>query len=294
MNIIGKVIGINTSDGMLNLSVEDSEKKIVNLKLIQTEIIPVKINETYEFNCHIEENDRIHYMVDGVINAKEFEYEKRSDALRTFYKASPISRENSEKEINRYIKLIDNKIIKEITIKILEKYHDDFYIYPAATRMHHAYIGGLSYHTIGMLHLADSFLENYPYLKKDYLYSAIILHDITKIKELTEEVFPQYTKDGQLLGHLVMGAMDINNVAKEMGCEDSDEVVILEHMLLSHHGLPQFGACKKPLIAEALMLWYIDSIDSKFRTLEEELADVESGEFTQAIGVLEKTKFYKI
>ena len=142
-------------------------------------------------------------------NAKKFDYEKRSDTLRSFYNSSPISREQSEKEIKKYLDKIENKIIKDITLDILNKYHDDFYIYPAATRMHHAYIGGLSHHTIGMLHLADSLIENYTYLNKDYLYSAIILHDITKINELTEEVFPQYSPEGQLLGHLVMGAMEI-------------------------------------------------------------------------------------
>ncbi|MCR5350175.1 MAG: HD domain-containing protein [Acholeplasmatales bacterium] len=294
MIIIGKVIGINTSDNMYNISVEDKDKNVLNLKILQSEEIIPKINETYEFDCEVITKDRVSYNILSMTNAKEFDYKKKSDTLRTFYNASPISREDSEKEINKYLNMIENKIIKDITVDILNKYHDDFYIYPAATRMHHAYIGGLSHHTIGMLHLALSMIENYPYLNKDYLISAIILHDITKTKELTEEVFPQYSADGQLLGHLVMGAMEINLSAKKLGYENSKEAMVLEHMIISHHGIPQFGACKKPLIAEALMLWYIDSIDSKFRTLEHELSETEVDEFTQSIGVLEKTKFYKI
>lgn len=294
MFVIGKVIGINTSDNLFNIVVEDVEKKTFNLKIEEENGKNIRINETYEFELKVLDGERIHYYITSYTNAKEFEFKKKSDTLRHFYNSSPLSLEDSEKEINKYIALIDNKILKDITKEILKKYHDDFYIYPAATRMHHAYIGGLSYHSIGMLHLAESLINIYPYLKKDYLYSAIILHDICKINELTEEVFPQYTPKGQLIGHLVLGAIEVNEAANKLGYKDTNEVMVLEHMLVSHHGIPQYGACKKPLTAEALMLWYIDSIDSKFVTLEKELENTNVEEFTQAIGVLEKTKFYKI
>ena len=88
--------------------------------------------------------------------------------------------------------------------------------------------------------------------------------------------------------------MQIEAMAKELGYAECEEVLFLEHMLISHHGQPQFGSAKKPMTAEALVLWYIDTIDSKFRVLGEELEKTESGTYTDSIGVLDRSKFYKI
>uniref|UniRef100_UPI002FE30ACB HD domain-containing protein n=1 Tax=Helicobacter typhlonius TaxID=76936 RepID=UPI002FE30ACB len=193
-----------------------------------------------------------------------------------------------EKHLNQ----ISNPVIHDITQYLLLAYEDRYFVYPAASRMHHAYVGGLAYHTIGMLDLADSFLKNYPYLNKDYLYAGIILHDIGKILELTGIQNTEYTLDGQLLGHLVMGALEIQKAAIAIGLEDKKEIHILEHMLISHHGQAQFGAAKRPITPEAVALWYIDTIDSKFRVLGEELEKTEVGCYTDTIGVLDKIKIY--
>ena len=75
--------------------------------------------------------------------------------------------------------------------------------------------------------------------------------------------------------------------------ENTKEALLLEHMLISHHGMPQYGSAKKPLTAEALVLWYIDTIDSKFRVLGDELKRTENGSFTESIGVIDKSKIYK-
>ena len=159
--------------------------------------------------------------------------------------------------------------------------------------MHHAYVGGLVHHCLSMLHLADAFIANFSYLNKDYLYAGIILHDIGKATELDGVVDTAYSLEGQLIGHLVIGAIDIANAAKELGYEGAEEVLLLKHMLISHHGLPQFGSAKKPMTPEALALWYIDTIDSKFRVLGTELEKVEKGSFTENIGVIDKMKIYK-
>ena len=119
------------------------------------------------------------------------------------------------------------------------------------------------------------------------------MHDIGKAIELDGVYNTSYTVEGQLIGHLVLGAIEIGNVAIKLGYEDKEEVMILEHMLISHHGMPQFGSAKKPMTAEALALWYIDTIDSKFRVLEVELAKVNEGEFTDNVSVIDKMKFYK-
>ena len=295
MNVIGKIIGINTSDGLINLTVEDKNKEIFNLKISSIYAEKFKINDVFSFECNLDNRDgRIRYNIDSFKGINEFEFDDKANALHDFYKSSPYSLSEAEDIINKYVDKIENKILKDIVNYLLNKFHDDFYIYPAATKMHHNYIGGLAYHVIGMLNLADGFLNTYKYLKSDYVYAGIILHDIAKTNELTDAINPQYSNEGQLVGHLVMGAIEVKLAAKELGYENSNEVLVLVHMLISHHGLPQFGAARKPMVAEAMLLWYIDSIDSKFRVIEEELSSVNENEFTQPIGVIEKTKLYKI
>ena len=295
MVLIGKIIGINTSDNYYNLLISDEFGKNYNLKIDLSYKDAIKISHTYKFECmQIEGSERVTNKVTSFVEITEFPFEKRNEELRKFYQSAPISLEDAQNEVNNYINKIDNKIIRDITKTLIEKHHEDFFIYPAAAKLHHAYVGGLAYHSIGMLHFADAFIENYSYLNKDYIYAGILLHDIGKVIELTGVVNTEYSLKGQLLGHLVLGAMEIELRAKELGYADKEEALMLEHMLISHHGQPQFGSAKKPMTAEALVLWYIDTIDSKFRVLGEELEKTQSGSFTDNIGVLDRTKIYKI
>ena len=87
-----------------------------------------------------------------------------------------------------------------------------------------------------------------------------------------------------------MGAMEIGEVAKELGYQDTEEALVLTHMIISHHGIPQYGSCKKPQTAEAMALWFIDTIDSKFRAMGELLDETEYNTWTDTIAVLDKTK----
>ena len=292
MLFIGKISQMNTSDGRLNLLVVDKNDTTINLKIKADS--GVVLGRVYAFEYEvIQGQERNTFNVLSYKEVDELPLSLMDETLRDFYKSSPISLEYSEAEINKYISLIDNKIVKDITEFLVFTYHDKFYTYPAASKMHHAYIGGLAYHCIGMLHMADGFILNYPYLDKDYVYAGIILHDIGKTSELTGSVETSYSLEGQLLGHLVLGAMEIEKAAEKLGYSGKKEVLYLEHMLVSHHGLPQFGAAKKPLTAEALCLWHIDTIDSKFRVLGEELEKTESESYTDSIGVLDKTKIWK-
>ncbi len=294
MKVLGIVSAINQSDNMYNLIVKDKESNVYNLKINPSNSSGIKIGRLYEFICDEIVAERISYRIKEFKDAESFELEKRDQILREFYKSSPIEMKDAKEIVYSYIEKIDNKNIKDITLFLLKKYNDEYFIYPAAAKMHHAFIGGLAYHSIGMLKMSDGFINNYDYLNKDYIYAGIILHDIGKAIELSGVINTEYTISGQLLGHLVIGAMEIENAAINLGIKDSKEALLLEHMLISHHGLPQFGSPKKPMTAEALVLWYIDTIDSKFRVLGEELAKTKSDEFTEAIGVLDRSKIYKI
>ena len=254
MRIIGKISGINTSDNMINLLVTDKDSNSYNLKIDYENGRKFVINDVYEFEFEIKEGERVQYFITGFKNILDFNFNDKNESLRDFYNSAPLSVKELEDMINEYINKIDNKIIKEITTKLINKYHDDYYLYPAAIKMHHAYIGGLAYHSASMLKLASGVINAYPYLNSDYIYAGIMLHDIGKIKELSGIVSPEYSVEGQLIGHLVLGAMEIKAMAHELGYEDKEEALILEHMLISHHGMPQFGSAKKPMTAEALVL----------------------------------------
>ncbi|MDE5546841.1 MAG: HD domain-containing protein [Anaeroplasmataceae bacterium] len=291
MQIIGKVVAINTSDGMANLSIVDQENAPWNIKASLE--LTFQIGHVYIFEVEKNLKERISYVVEKYEAVQNLSIEENDRFLRMFYPSSPYSLEDSKKVIYDAIAQIENKIVLDITKSLLESNEKKFFIYPAASRMHHTYVGGLAYHTIGMLKLAETFIQNYPYLKKDYLYAGIILHDLGKTSELTGVEATEYTVDGQLLGHLVMGALEISKMADRLGYGNTSEVRSLEHMLISHHGQPQFGAAKRPMTPEAVALWYIDTIDSKFRVLGEELNKTEVNHFTDTIGVLDKVKIYK-
>lgn len=292
MKFVGIVNSINSSDNMQNLIVKNEEGIIKNLKV--TSNAKILIGKIYQFEFEEIVGERISYKVKDYKCIDDLDLVEKDRIYRLFLKSSPLKIEEAKKEIDNYLSKIDNKIVLEITKYLIDKYYDVFFTYPAAAKMHHAYVGGLAYHSIGMLHLADGFISNYPYLDKSYVYAGIMLHDIGKALELTGVSNTEYTIRGQLLGHLVLGALQIEDAAKDLGYENKDEVMLLEHMLISHHGIPQFGAAKKPMTPEALVLWYIDTIDSKFRVLGEELDKTDNNTFTESIGVIDKGKIYKV
>ena len=293
MELTGIVTSISTSDGIYNLIVSDKDKTIANLKISPEDAKNIKVGLAYSFQYEIVFGERNTKKVTSYTCVTDLPFELQDKTLREFFKGSPIEIKDAVKEINKYIDKIKNPVIKDITKYLIDLYHDQYFIYPAASKMHHAYIGGLAHHCIGMLHMSEGFIENYPFLDSDYVYAGIMLHDIGKSIELSGAVHTEYTVKGQLLGHLVLGAIEISNAAAHLGYQNKEEALLLEHMLISHHGVPQFGSPKKPLTAEALVLWYIDTIDSKFRVLGEELEKTNNGEFTEAIGVIDKSKIYK-
>ena len=139
----------------------------------------------------------------------------------------------------------------------------------------------------------EGFLKNYPFLNRDLLTSGIILHDLFKVEELTDYKDPSYSRDGKLLGHISLGAQAIYKASYELELGESEERVLLEHMVLTHHYYGHFGSPKKPNLAEALALHFIDNIDAKFVVLGEALSQTDEGTFTQSLNIIDKERFYK-
>ena len=144
-----------------------------------------------------------------------------------------------------------------------------------------------------MLRLAKAIADLYPVLNRDLLYAGVILHDIGKVVELSGPIATTYTVKGNLLGHITLMVSEIEEVARTLGVEETEEVMLMQHMVLSHHGKEEWGSPKRPMIQEAEMLHYIDNIDAKMQTLTRELEYVEPGEFTKRLFSLDQRAFYR-
>jgi 3'-5' exoribonuclease len=293
--VIGKVESINHGAHFCNTTIVTMEGEHINLKLDFDQLPFLSMGKVYQFEAVavVKLEDELVLKCISITPAeKVLSDEKMTKILEHFFVYAPMPMVEIKKGIESYIQKIENKVMKEITEVIYKKQISTFYIHPAATKFHHAYVGGLSYHTLTMLKLVDPMVEIYPYLNRDLLYAGVLLHDISKIDEISG-VDGEYTKEGLLIGHLVMQTVDIDRVAKDLGYENTEEVLLLKHMIISHHGQLNFGSPKKPQIGEALLLWFIDTIDSKFTVLGEVLEATPKGTFTQIISVMDKIKFYK-
>lgn len=219
--------------------------------------------------------------------------EDENISVEDFVPSAPILGDDVLNAIQKIVNDMKNTVIKNITSTIIEKYQTDFKIYPAAKGMHHAYVGGLAYHTYGMLNLAKVISDLYPMLNKDLLYAGVILHDVCKVKEYTDAINPDYSVEGKLVGHISMVSEEIALVAKELGFAGEEEVTLLQHMVLSHHGKLEWGSPVQPQIMEAEMLHFIDNMDAKMEMYREALEKVNPGHFTERIRGLDNRTIYK-
>src|SRR5437016_7128206 len=148
---------------------------------------------------------------------------------------------------------------------------------PAAKVMHHAYLGGLLEHVVGLCGLAKQVAEHYPELDVDLLLTAAILHDVGKLDELCYERAIGYTVEGQLLGHIVMELETVSRAVDAIEGFPANLKTVVQHLLISHHGQYEFGSPKLPMIREAMAFHYMDDLDSKLAAVRAALA-VDSGE----------------
>jgi len=211
-----------------------------------------------------------------------------SDLIET----APLSQEQMMDKITQAIFEMKNPNIQRVTRHLLKKHQNDFLQYPAATKNHHEFVSGLAYHVVSMLDLAKAISSLYPTLDKDLLYAGVILHDLGKVTELSGPVSTSYTIEGNLIGHISIMVNEIGKAAEELGIE-GEEIMVLQHLVLSHHGKLEWGSPKLPLIKEAEILHYIDNIDAKMNMLDRALERVKPGEYTERIFAMDNRNFYK-
>jgi 3'-5' exoribonuclease len=164
---------------------------------------------------------------------------------------------------------------------------------PAAKKMHHAYIGGLLEHTLSMVSLADKIAGHYSGVDRDLLIAGAIFHDIGKIDEFEYRFKIDYSDRGRLLNHIVIGLKMVDEKLSEIEQFPEDQALLLKHMIVSHHGSREFGSPEPPKIIEAVLLNYIDEIDSKVNGIRDFMASEDADEaWTSYHRILER-HFYK-
>lgn len=193
-------------------------------------------------------------------------------------------------KVNRF----DDDILKSIVSKILLDNREALEVYPAAYRLHHAIVGGLMLHTASIVQMAEKTCTVYPNINRELLLSGAILHDVAKTFEMNTSksgLCSGYTVGGELIGHLVKGAMYIEDTAKELGIED-EKVTLLEHMVLSHHGVPEYGSPVRPMFLEAEILSALDSLDATIFEINNATNKINAGAFTERQWALDNRKLF--
>lgn len=215
-------------------------------------------------------------------------------AIEDYVPSACLSGEVMLEEIEKVIASFEDEELKTLVTAVIGEYREKLLYWPAAKNLHHAVRSGLLMHTLSILRLAKSVCGIYRFVNYDLLCAGAILHDIAKIDELhatSTGIADEYTVKGNLLGHLVMGAMSVDRIGRAFGISD-ETLTLVEHMLISHHGTPEFGAAKLPMFIEAELLSQLDLMDARLYEMHSAVEAVDEGGFTPRQWALENRNLY--
>ena len=187
----------------------------------------------------------------------------------------PVSEFNIEEmyqELLKFVHSIKNSYVNQLAQSFFvedEAFITAFKNHSAAKSVHHGFIGGLLEHTLSVVRLCEYYTKAYPILNYDLLIASALFHDIGKTRELSTFPINDYTDEGQLLGHIVLGAQMVAEKAGQIAGFPAKLLTEIEHCILAHHGEYEFGSPKKPALAEAVALNFADNTDAKMETLKE-------------------------
>lgn len=210
------------------------------------------------------------------------------------YPVAPESAEAMRERIRVAVDAFQSEDLRKLVGEMLKMAGKELDYYPAAMRMHHAERGGLLHHTTSMMKLAEGVLECYPYLNRDLLMAGVIIHDLGKIREMDSDSMgnvSDFTRDGLLLGHLVRGVTLVRQAADRTGVS-GEWVELLEHMVISHHGQPEYGSPVYPAFPEALALRIIDHFDAMMFEAHAVWDRTPEGAFSEKIPYMDGRRIY--
>lgn len=205
--------------------------------------------------------------------------------------AAPIDVGESWRQLTELAGSIADGEYRAVCLGMIEEYGQRVKSLPAGKSVHHAFLHGLLMHTLFMAKTADFMAGLYKgVVDRSLLMAGTILHDFAKCDEFTLSplgIVTDYSTNGQLLGHLVMGAQAVARMADSLGVS-REKSALLQHMILSHHGEPEYGAAVLPVCAESELLAYIDMIDSRMEIYRETFAETPVGQFSKRVFALDR------
>lgn len=214
--------------------------------------------------------------------------------LSALVPCAPEAPEKMLREVRDAVERMQSEDLKRLVTRLLDDAGETLLYFPAAAKLHHSERGGLLHHVTSMLRMACHYADEYPTLDRDLLAAGVIVHDLAKIGELNASemgTVSDYSADGMMIGHLVRGIARIDAAGKELGC-DPELLTMLEHMVLSHHGVPEYGSPKMPMFPEAEVLNHLDMLDARIFEMNAALARVKPGGFSERIWSLDR-KLYR-
>lgn len=231
------------------------------------------------------------------LNIERIRHTVESDGVRMedFVKSAAYTGEQMFEELMRIASEFGDEDLKNIVTAILSDHRMQMLYWPAAFKLHHAMRGGLLLHTLSVVRLAEGVCKIYPFVDRELLLAGAILHDIAKIDEFVVNdtgIAENYSVRGNLVGHLAMGAIKISEYAERLGT-DTNTATLLEHMVLSHHGEPEFGAAVRPMFIEAELLSELDLMDARVFEMHEAVSNAKPEDFSQRVWALDNRKLYR-
>lgn len=212
--------------------------------------------------------------------------------LTQFQKVSPIPLDEMKAKLDKYLHSFKDKDVEKVTKAVIEHFYNKYITYPAAVRIHHEFGSGILHHSLTMADMAEAVAKVYHQVDRDILVAGALLHDIGKTIEYENPLMPKQTTEGKLIGHISIMYAEFRKIVDSLGIK-SEVPLLLEHMILAHHGKLEFGSPVLPCTREALLLSEIDMMDSRMMVLDKAYANVKPGEFTEKLWMMENTSFYK-
>lgn len=247
--------------------------------------------------------------VKGIVQTYQEKLQFRIDRIRLaneddnvhitdFVRSAPIRGADLVHVIRKAAASIQDESIQAIVDFCIAKVEDKLIHYPAAKSIHHSYFSGLAYHICRMLELGDFLCRQRPFLNPDLIKAGIILHDIAKPEEMVAElgIVSDYSLKGKLIGHISMAHAWIMEAAIQLNINlDDEKIIALQHIVLSHHNLGEWGSPVQPQLPEAVALHYIDTLDAKLQAVEDALDSLpEHAEWTPPVRSVENKSIYRL
>ncbi len=214
--------------------------------------------------------------------------------IEDFVKSALYSGEEMFAELIQTANSFEDGALRSLVTHLLQKNRMAMLYWPAAFRLHHAIRGGLLLHTLSVVRLAQKVCEIYSFVDKELLLAGAILHDISKISEFevgSAGLATGYSVKGNLIGHLAEGAMQIRLAANQLGISEETSN-LLEHMVLSHHGEPEFGAAVRPMFIEAELLSKLDMMDARLYEMREATLNAGEDNFTARLWAMDNRRLF--